>query len=142
MMSPFYTLEPEVAGRWGDNTIADNTGHPPVVSTLHHIFDGWLGDSIVESFPCFLITNALGDAIVAAELLGYELRAVEAETSDQFAELYPNRVLPEFRWLHVTGVARIDDFGISSDNLLIVSSAALVIIRQHGCDNCEINTVS
>ena len=141
MMSPFYKLEPEVAGRWGDNTIADTTVHPPVVSELHHVFDGWLGDSIIESFPCFLVTNTLGDALVAADLHGFVLRPMKTEISDQFSELYSGRVIPEFRWLHITGVASIDDFGISSDNLLIVSSPALAIIRQYGCDNCDI-TVS
>jgi hypothetical protein len=142
MMAPFYEIEPEVAGGWGDDTIADTTVHPPVVSTLHYVFDGWLGDSIVESFPCYLVTATLGAALAAAGLSGFDLRSVQIGKSEQFAALYPDRDLPEFRWLHVTGTACINDLGLSGDNLLVASTSALAVIRQHDCDNCDINTVS
>ncbi len=142
MMSPFYELEPEVAGGWGDNTVADASVHPPVVSKLHYVFDGWLGDSIVESFPCFLVTDALANALALAQLSGFDLRDVQVQTSEQFAELYPDRVLPPFRWLHITGSPCINDFGISAENVLVASTAALTVIREHGCTNCDINTVS
>ena len=122
MISPFYRLEPEVAGGWGDDTVADTTVHPPVVTALHYVFDGWLGDSIVESFPCYLVTAPLGDALVASGLSGFELRSVRINKSEQFAELYPDRKLPEFRWLHVTGAACVDDFGLSGDHLLVAST--------------------
>ncbi len=141
MMSPFYELEPEVAGGWGDNTVADTTVHPPVVSVLHYIFDGWLGDAIVESFPCYLVTDALANALSSTHLSGFDLRNVLVQTSEQFAELYPDCVLPTFRWLHVTGSPCLDDFGISAKNVLVASTAALAVIRDHRCDNCDISTV-
>ena len=39
----FYQLEPEVAGGWGEDTVADTTMQPPRVLQLDYCFDGWLG---------------------------------------------------------------------------------------------------
>ena len=140
-MTSHYELEPEVAGRYGDNTIIDTSVHPPIVSKFHFIFDGWLGDSILETFPCFLVTEGLGIALRRKTLSGFHLCDVEVELSEQFAELYPDRTVPQFRWLHVDGIASVNDFGISTENTLIVSSTALKLIREHGCNNCDIADV-
>ncbi len=58
----FQILEPEVAGGWGANIIADTDCHPPRIEHLHYEFEGWLGDPIVESFPCFLILESLASS--------------------------------------------------------------------------------
>ena len=55
----YYFIEPEVAGGWGGNTIADTSVHPPKISKLHYQFDGWLGDDLLESFPCFIVSESL-----------------------------------------------------------------------------------
>ena len=55
----FHTLEPEVAGGFGEQTILDNSTHPPDVKWLHYVLDGWLGDDILESFPCYIVTERL-----------------------------------------------------------------------------------
>ena len=138
MDAEFYKLEPEVAGSWGGETVADTSVHPPIVSELHYVFDGWLGDSIIESFPCFIVTETLGDAFIAAQFKGFELRDVSTECSDQYTQLFPGQPLPKFRWLYVTGVASVDDFGISDQNILVVSSQAMAIIREHKCAHCDI----
>lgn len=31
-MSPYFELEPEIPGVWGDQTVADTSVHPPNVS--------------------------------------------------------------------------------------------------------------
>lgn len=54
----FFLVEPEVAGGLGKYTIMDRNTHPPIVSKLHYQFDGWLGDVLLESFPCFIVTEA------------------------------------------------------------------------------------
>ena len=55
----YYMIEPEVAGEIGENTIYDNYDEiinqkkKPIISHLHYIFDGWLGDELLEVTPCF-----------------------------------------------------------------------------------------
>lgn len=55
----FLKLQPEVAGGLGAKTIMNTTVHPPSVSILEYEFDGWLGDDLLESFPCFVVSERL-----------------------------------------------------------------------------------
>jgi hypothetical protein len=137
-MERFFSLEPEVAGGWGDRTVADTSVHPPVVSQLHYEFQGWLGDELVESFPCYLVTEALGVAISQAGLSGFSLASVETTCSSEFAELQPSTKLPPFQWLKIMGAAGQSDFGLSSDHMLVVSERTLRVIT-HGISNCAIS---
>ena len=53
----YFILEPEIAGGWGERTVADTGIFPPTVTALHYRFDGWRGDELLESFPCFIVTD-------------------------------------------------------------------------------------
>src|SRR6266404_234454 len=122
----YYRIEPEVAGGWGKNTLFTRTpGKPTVVHKLHYQFDGWLGDEILTSTPCFIVSERLSQEIERAQLTGVRFGDVEVTTSDQFKELYPGRQLPRFVWLRVTGSAGHDDFGIAPSLRLVVSERAL-----------------
>ncbi|MFY0562537.1 hypothetical protein ACN28E_01735 [Archangium lansingense] len=104
--------------------------HPPEVSHFHHRFEGWLGDELLEVFPCFLVSSALANALEETRLVGFSLRDVEVSTSPEFQELYPGRALPEFRWLKITGKDRDADFWLTPDSRLEVSSRTLGILRK------------
>ncbi|EBG5296072.1 hypothetical protein EVG59_11800 [Salmonella enterica subsp. enterica serovar Dortmund] len=69
----FKYIEPEVAGGFGEATTLDISMHPPIVFTLEHSFDGWLGDCIMETFPCFVITAKAKVLIESLNLSGYFL---------------------------------------------------------------------
>jgi hypothetical protein len=58
-----WVLCPEVAAELGGNTVMDAFAHPPKVSRLHLRFMGWLGDDLLETFPCFLVTSRLAKAL-------------------------------------------------------------------------------
>lgn len=134
----FYELEPEVAGGLGKNTVMDRSVHPPRVSRLHYYFDGWLGDPLVESFPCFIVTELLRDEIVALHSTGVSFGTVELSKSGEFEDLHPNRQLPSFAWLQVTGKAGTDDFGLSTKHGLVVSGRTLEVLRKAGMSHCAI----
>ena len=104
----YFVLEPEVAGSLGPHTVMDRNSHPPVVAHLHYEFDGWLGDAIVESFPCFLVTEELWKRLSQAGALGALEAAAEVSTSSQFFEVNPTVELPKYVWLQVTGRAGVD----------------------------------
>jgi hypothetical protein len=127
-MNQFYALEPEVAGRHGQRTVADRTVHPPIISRLHHIFDGCLGDEILERFPCFLVTERLRALLEESGLSGATFSDVDVEKSEQFEELYPGRALPRFFRLEPTGRALHDDFGLNADHRIVVSERALRVL--------------
>lgn len=76
-MSDFWSLEPEVAGELGDESVLDTTVHPPRVFKLQYRFIGWLGDDLLETFPCYIVTESLASALLSARLTGFELDEVE-----------------------------------------------------------------
>jgi hypothetical protein len=133
-----YSLEPEVSGGWGKRTEADTTVHPPIVYKLHYQFDGWLGDSLIESFPCYLVTSDLADLIISSGFTGAEIRDTEITISEEFIALHEDQVLPNFKWLHVIGIAGQHDFGICSNLTLIVSDRALMLLKKKQLDHCDI----
>ena len=134
----YFVLSPEVAGGLGKNTVMSRTEHPPSVSRLHYELDGWLGDDLVESFPCFVVTSRLADGLGRSSLSGVELREVEITTSEQFRELYPDRLIPTFAWLHVVGKPGSDDFGADAQGRLVVSEKAFHLLKTFALDNCDI----
>lgn len=123
-----YILEPEVPGGLGPRTQMDRSVHPPKVSALHFVFDGWLGDQLVESFPCYLATTELIQSLIHAGVSGFEVDDAEVETSEQFMEMYPNRTLPKFRWLRIIGEPSSSDIFITDDNRLGVTRKTLDVV--------------
>lgn len=138
----YYQIEPEIAGGWGEKTIADTRCHPPIVTMLEYEFDGWLGDSLLTSFPCYIITQKLATDLQQANLSGFTLTHCEVTTSATFNELTPKEELPEFQWLKVNGVAGKDDFGMNENHLLVVSTRALKLITSHQLKHCDIEEYS
>lgn len=81
----YFFLEPEVAGHIELSDI-DRSGYLPVVNRLHYEFDGYLGGSIVESFPCFIVTEEAKKELQAMRATGMSFDDVETSTSDLFDE--------------------------------------------------------
>ena len=132
-MTLYHVVEPEVAGGWGKNTVFTRTpGKATVVHKLHYQFDGWLGDELLESTPCYIVTERLAHEIERAQLTGVRFDDVEVTTSGQFKELYPNRQLPKFVWLKVEGKPGQDDFGIAPGLQFVVSERALELLKRVG----------
>ena len=133
-----YILEPEVAGGWGDETEADTSCHPPKVRKLSYEFEGWLGDELLESFPCFIISQNLANLIKNSCLTGYTLEAVKIIKSDNFLELHPDVELPHFHWFQVNGEVGLNDFAINNKHLLQVSEAAFNVLSQSNIGHCGV----
>lgn len=139
MSGRFYILEPEVAGGMGEGTVLDRSTHPPGVSRLHYEFEGWLGDELLTTFPCYIVTARVQDALETLAATGVGFDAVQISASETFRELNPGRKLPEFAWLKVTGTAGKDDLGLSSDHRLVVSQRVLDRLKQFPLQNCEVD---
>ena len=135
----FSFVEPEVAGGWGPNTVADRSTTPVTVEHLHYEFDGWLGDVLLESTPCFIVTDAGVAAITKEGLVGAEFENVEISVSDTFRELRGDVALPSFRRLVPFGTPGIDDFGLSPDLRLVLSDKAIGLLRNLGLNYAELS---
>ena len=135
----YYSLKPEVAGGWGPITVADTRVHPPVVKKLNYEFDGWLGDDILETFPCYIITKRLSDLLTVSPLTGYEIDDVVISYSETFMELYPNKKMPTFFWLKIIGAAGIEDFGAENNNRLVVSETVMNLLARVQIKYCDIS---
>ncbi|MEE4079515.1 hypothetical protein [Pseudomonas viridiflava] len=136
----YYYIEPEVAGGLGDNSIIDTSCHPPKITLLEYKFEGWLGDDLLESFPCFIITKRLADAISKIPLSGFGLLPVKISKSENFIENHSQVKLPEFQWLKIYGSAGIDDFGLTQNYDLVISKPVLEILRGFNIKLAELHT--
>jgi len=153
-----FLLEPEVAGELGENTIIINYDNVrtnkerPEVIHLHYVFTGWLGDEILECTPCFIVTSELAEEIKRNDLHGYMFEDVEVLKSDEFQEMYPHKILPQFkRLLPLGNIEVIDekysnwsghDFCVSQKSYLVVTKKTLDILMRHKMDYCEITPIT
>lgn len=134
----YFYIQPEVAGGLGENTIMDRSEHPPVVSRLHYEFDGWGGDVLLRSFPCYIITEGAKRKLQSLDSTGIKFDKVEVTTSELFHELFPDRQLPKFVWLQIVGKPGQDDFGIADNHKLVVSERALEALKELGISNAVV----
>ena len=134
----YYTLQPEVAGGMGSGTILDSSTHPPRVSKLVYEFSGWLGDDLLETFPCYIVTARLKEALEKLYPSGCDFDEVQVTKSDLFMEIHGDRELPEFAWLKVTGRAGVDDFGLSAEHNVVASERVLECMKRFSLAHCEV----
>lgn len=137
-LEKFFYIEPEVSGGFGENAVIDSSVHPPKVSKLHLQLDGWLGNDLLETFPCFIVTEQLAKDIEKEGLSGCIFEKVEISKSDQFEELYPKKSLPAFSWLKVIGSPGQNDFGISNDFRLVISEKVMAILKTKNISEADI----
>lgn len=137
----FFYLEPEVAGGIGPNTELHRDGGKLVVTRLNYQFDGWLGDALLESTPCFIVTDDARQLIDRAGLTGITFSDVEVTRSGLFTDLYGEKTLPRFWWMIVKGEPEIDDFGMAADMRLVASERALATLRPAGLTHAEVAPV-
>lgn len=138
----FYNMEPEVAGGFGESTVMDTTFHPPIVTQLEYRFEGWLGDELLETFPCFIVTEAVASEITKLGLTGFSLAPVKITASAEFEDTEPKTILPDFFWLKVDGEAGFSDFGIAVDYRLVVSEKAKCALGKFKIQNADMEVYS
>ena len=137
----YLTIRPEVAGSFGDYTIMDTKTHPPKIERLHYVFEGWLGDDIVEGFPVFLISKNLYELLKKTNFTGYKVDSCRVTMSQNFVEFYSHKKLPPFYWFKITGKKRESDFWVSEKNDLMASEKAIETLKQANINHCDIENL-
>ena len=95
-----------------------------MVHELEYEFSGWAGNDIVRTFPCYVVTQRLREAIEGSGLCGVSFHDVKISTTPGFKQLHPTLQLPTFDWMKVSGIAGSDDFGMAANHRLVVSPEA------------------
>ncbi|WP_099227822.1 hypothetical protein [Pseudomonas viridiflava] len=134
----YHYIEPEVAGGLGEGTIINTSCHPPKIEKLEYRFDAWLGDDILETFPCYIVTTELAKAIKLNKLTGVSFLPVKISKSEFFLETYPDLELPQFQWMSVYGEAGTHDFGLSKNYRLAISYSAMSTLKNFKISHAEI----
>lgn len=130
-----YILDPEVSGGLGPHTKMDTSVHPPVVTELHYEVDAWLGDDLIQSFPCYLVSDRLASRLEEIRATGVKFAPAEVTTSDSFGKP-DDRDLPTFKWMKVVGKPGADDLGLTPDARLVVSEAILGEMKKFRLNHC------
>jgi len=133
-----YILKPEVPGELGEHTIMDTSVHPPVVSHLHLIIKGWLGDDLLKNFPVFLVTKTLGAELVRSTFTGFKLSSCIVEGSEEFEVFFPETELPDLFWLEITAKTDTSDFCLDDKNNMSVSENAFAFLSKFSLKYCDI----
>lgn len=156
-MKDLYILEPEVPGGLGPGTQITNQDEIegglediPKVENVEFVFDGWMGDDLVESYPVFLVTERLQQALIIRypELVFEEIKVT---TSQVFQDFAPDTSLPKFVRLLPIGQSisfhnekKKADHEIYTDTKgrLVTSKEALEIFKRFNLNHCDIDPVS
>ena len=85
----YFILEPEVAGGIGRKSkILYENSKIKEVTFLDYEFESWLGDDILTTHPCFIISESLYDIIKVSDLKGFHLQKIGISFSNFFLEVY------------------------------------------------------
>ncbi|QKC96058.1 hypothetical protein [Mesorhizobium sp. NZP2298] len=128
----YFKIWPNVAGGIGENTVLDRSVHPPIVTRLHYVVEGWFGDVIVTTFPSFLVTQETQHALQEMGFSGATFAEAEVTISEECEEDQPGLQLPPFVWLKVNGKAGRDDFGVAMPFRLVISRRILDLLESLG----------
>ena len=141
----YYLLYPEVAGELGDGSeIVYEDGQIKEVIFLEYNFMGWLGDELLTTDPCFIVTESLQNDIILNGLTGAKFNNIAMTFSDEFHEMCGDRKVPRFVQIICNNLYEsndqnlIYDFYLDKYNNIIVSEKALGVLRQHKIDMCDI----
>ncbi|KGA23064.1 hypothetical protein [Pectobacterium brasiliense] len=137
-MSSVYYIEPEVAGELGDGTVMNSSVHPPVVKKLELCFSGWLGDDLLECYPCFIVTERLANELKNTVQDNIFFEKIIVTQSDEFNEIYPGKPLPNFYWMKFINGKEIF---LSEDQRLAVSEHIMNTLNNFNISNAIIEKV-
>ena len=128
----YVIVKPEVIVGMGENTTGSDIHNQNGIDSLHINLEDWLGDDLVEVFPCFLVTQSLFEELTKQQFSGFEIDYVEVTKDDYFENNYQlEKPLPTFYWLIINGKKGKDDFFIDENLNLNISLRVLNLLKRN-----------
>ena len=144
----YYRLDPEVAGGLGEGSeLLYENGRLKEVVFLEYECTGWLGDELLTTHPCFIVTESLQSDIVNAGLRGMRFERMNMTFSDEWEERGGHVQMPAFVRLCCDGFyedhaeAPDKDFYLGKYHELIVSERALRVLQKHQIAHCGVESL-
>lgn len=137
-MSTLRVLYPSVD--FQPRSAFDLNADPPRPATPHFVAMDWLGDPLVQTSPCFFVTESLAIDLEGERATGFTINDIELEIDEQFAEFEPETVgaLPKFVELR-PGLDRSSDVFLTAPlGDLVVSERVFELLLKHGLAFCGI----
>lgn len=107
---------------------------------------------MLETTPCYIITESLADSLFRSRLTGIKIEAVQISKDDEFNDLFPNVELPAFKRLTPMGSVVVEglnfkdwskyDFCLSETSRLVVTQEALAVLKRHKLDFYDITVLT
>jgi hypothetical protein len=125
-----YTIEAEVPGHLGDQAVYSSDPSGWNVTKMHLVFDGWMGDDIVQILNCFLLTEKAKSVLEKSQLKGVHFERPIITKSEEFIEKQPATILPTFWWLKPSSGVSDADIMITRHGHLEASEQAMLEFRK------------
>lgn len=140
----YILIQPEVVSGLGEktefNTEEPVEGQKRFVTKLHIHLEDWLGDDLVETYPCYMVTEKLKNALEKSKFLGFMFHEIELTLDEYFDDNYQlSKDLPEFFWLKIIGEKGKDDLFISEEGLWISQKLVDFLIKKFDFKIARIN---
>ncbi|HWS50361.1 MAG TPA: hypothetical protein VN241_05075 [Microbacterium sp.] len=135
----YYYVDAEVPGTLAPGSSFDPGQRAADSGPLHLVFDGWMGDDLVTTSPFWFVTARLADALRDAGLSGFELDPATASEGEQY-DATTDRALAAtwFRLVPTGSIERDDDLALEGRTELLVSGAALEVLRSFALENADV----
>jgi len=129
----FYTLKPENCGSFGRKTLygGELTDRPPAIYRFDFEFTSWPVDELIEVNCTYIATESLMAELsqLNPKPTGITYDTVTLSTTFEMRQARPDMELTTYKWCKINGRPGRDDFGMSADHRLVISSRALVAIK-------------
>jgi len=135
LMKKYEKIIPEVIVGIGDNTEYYPTefieGQKRVITKLHIQLEDWLGDDLMEIYPCYIVTQQLKEALENNSFIGFTFAEIEVTEDEYFEDNYQlKKPRPDFFWIKIAGIKGQDDLYIN-EGALNISENLLKFIKDN-----------
>ncbi|MDA0167586.1 hypothetical protein OJ998_00690 [Solirubrobacter taibaiensis] len=134
-----YVLQPLVGGELGQDVEFDHATHPPVIDRVQYVLDYPTSEDLMESFPAFIVSEALAERFVAAGLRGFTLAEAEVLPGDNYLALYGDVPHKTYRWLQIAPRMPDADVWLGDDLQLCVSDRAMAVLETADLAGCDVD---
>lgn len=132
-MKKYHIIQPEVIVGLGEKTEFLEK-EPPFLTVikLHIKLEDWLGDDLMECYPCYIVTEQLKTGLLETEFTGFEFSEMTKTKGEYFNDNYQlKKSLPELYWMKIIGKQDIDDIIIGPEKSLLVDEDLLNYLKNN-----------
>jgi hypothetical protein len=128
----YKIIQPEVIVGLGEKTeFLEKEAPFKTITKLHIKLEDWLGDDLMECFPCYIITENLKNELIINNFSGYKIKDLEITMSEYFFNNYTlQKPIPKFYWLIIDGIEDKTDIYLGKEKKLFCNDRLINLITS------------